>query len=212
MTSSQSIGGPLPTDNKKIPTKTGFRELKNEEFEAIGRLLIASNCLYVDISALYVSWTGIDDELFKRILMIEPRVSDVISRLELEMKFQRSAAKVSYEVHDAYFALHKELTYLFGIRNIIAHSPCFANGETITFHNSLTMRQDKLRDLSCTEKQIKSLTQHAVNVAIIAREFNHRALTDPDKLKADCNALSAWRNKSSLPNPIAPDKNQRRKE
>lgn len=63
MTSSQSIGGPLPTDNKKIPTKTGFRELKNEEFEAIGRLLIASNCLYVDISALYVSWTGIDDEL-----------------------------------------------------------------------------------------------------------------------------------------------------
>lgn len=173
-------------------------------FEAIGRYVTICSCLHTDLAVMYRSMVNIDDELLRRIIG-DPKAVELLPKIRLEITVAHKAKKIDDDTQNAYELLHEEMSKLFSLRNTLAHNPSivWANGE-ITFHNSLTATKTKLNDTTCTIEQLTRLAFHVRDVANIIRQFIHLALTDSKALLAQCDALAAWRKKSSLPKSVNP--------
>lgn len=168
------------------------------EYAAIGRVIADCAILEGSIHTTIRRWIKID-ELIARCLIGEPthsRLSELFSKC---FEFQAMHA-ITDGTRTAIKSVSSEMAYIYKIRDHIAHTPCYGDGQTLTFDK--TMNAKKLTQsirYQVTTKELIALSDYTIEVAAFVQSLAASKTKDEIEFTSICAAHAASRQRSDLP-------------
>jgi hypothetical protein len=105
------------------------------------------------------------DESVARRLIGEPNSSN-LQKLFIDAFAMARRTPVTAPMKKAILSLTKEIAYVYSVRDVIAHKPCYTDGTQLTFHNTATHKKPEgLFRYECTAQQLVHLTAYTLTIA-----------------------------------------------
>ena len=170
------------------------------EYAAIGRLITACSILELNLNMAVRLWLGID-EAIARCLIGEARASNLTKLLQDSFEFQ-NLHPVTNGTRTAIKGITAEVTYIYSVRDRIAHMPCYSDGTSLIFSNALTSKKpEKSITYQCTPQQLIDLSHYVMHITGFIRSLASTRVREEKEFILICAAHGASQRKSDLPKP-----------